>query len=68
MVLLGLAIASPAHAQRAPKDEMETSVERGLVFLQRMQEKDGCWSFRGEKHVAMSSLAMLAFLSAVNDG
>lgn len=64
LILFGILIASPALAQRVPKDELETGVERGLAFLQRLQEKDGCWSVRGEKHVAMSSLAMLAFLSA----
>ncbi len=64
LIVLTLIVCSPARAQRPPKDELESSVDRGLAFLHQMQEKDGCWSFRGEKNVAMSSLSLLAFLSA----
>ncbi|MBI2805383.1 MAG: terpene cyclase/mutase family protein [Planctomycetes bacterium] len=63
-VLLGLLVASPGLAQGPPKDKLTESVDRGLVFLALLQEKDGAWQSGGVKHPAVSSLAVMAFLSA----
>lgn len=62
--LLSFAMAANSSAQTQVKDKLETSIERALVFLKNMQEKDGCWTFMGEKSHGITSLAVLAFLSA----
>lgn len=53
---------SPALAQ--PKDDLDASVERGVAFLARLQEADGSWTVRGDKHVAITALSLLAMMSA----
>lgn len=57
-----LTLAAPGSAQT--KDRLEESVERGLAFLALLQEKDGCWLGSGQPHPAVTSLAVMAFLSA----
>ncbi len=57
-------IVAPAFAQAPPKDRLADSVERGLAFLALLQEKDGSWLANGIKHPAITSLAVMAFLSA----
>jgi hypothetical protein len=47
-----------------PKDKLEENVGRALNFLGHMQEKDGSWTYTGEKSHGITSLAVLAFLSA----
>jgi prenyltransferase beta subunit len=64
-VLAIFLLAARAHAQQPPaKDRLEGSVDRGVAFLALLQEKDGAWQGLGQKHPAISSLAVLAFLSA----
>jgi hypothetical protein len=52
------------RGQAPPKDRLVDSVDRGLAFLATMQEKDGSFQGMGMKHPAVTSLAVLAFLSA----
>lgn len=60
-----LAPLGTACAQMPPaKDRLEESVNRGLAFLALLQEKDGAWQANGTKHAAVTSLAVMAFLSA----
>src|SRR5262245_54851659 len=60
---LSLAIAAGAQTPR-PKDKLEENIDRALVFLKNMQEKDGSWTLSGDKSHAVTSLAVMAFLSA----
>lgn len=66
LVVVGLlAIISPMRAQaQPPSDRLTDSVDRGLAFLALLQEKDGAWLANGAKHPAVTSLAVMAFLSA----
>jgi prenyltransferase beta subunit len=52
------------RGQAPPKDRLVESVDRGLAFLALMQEKDGAFQGMGVKHPAVTSLAVMAFLSA----
>jgi len=65
IILLSVAVF-PAHAQAPPKDKdrLEQSVDKALVFLSTMQESDGSWQVHGQKSPAVTSLAVMAFLSA----
>jgi len=62
-VLLLLLSTTILQAQ-APKDRLVDSVDRGLAFLALLQEKDGSWQGNSFKHPAVTSLAIMAFLSA----
>jgi prenyltransferase beta subunit len=55
---------SQVHAQAPAKDRLVDSVDRGLAFLALLQEKDGSWQAGGARHPAVTSLALMAFLSA----
>jgi hypothetical protein len=57
-------IAIPARAQAPARDRLEQGIDRGLAFLALLQEKDGSWIANGMPHPAVSSLAVMAFLSA----
>jgi hypothetical protein len=62
-----LAICLPAFviaAQPAKKDRVDVAVDRALEFLANMQDRDGAWSSTGQKSPAVTSLAVMAFLSA----
>jgi prenyltransferase beta subunit len=63
-VVLLLISTLAVRGQAPPKDRLVDSVDRGLAFLARMQEKDGSFQGMGTKHPAVTSLAVLAFLSA----
>jgi hypothetical protein len=54
------------HAQERgkPKDAVEQSVDRALVFLKNMQDPDGPWLSAGQKSPAVTALSLMAFLSA----
>ncbi len=58
--------ASVGQAQvPANKEPMDLAIDRGLEFLARMQDRnDGSWRAHGSKNVAVSSLSIMAFLSA----
>jgi hypothetical protein len=56
--------ATTVRAQTTPKDRLVDSIDRGLAFLALLQEKDGSWQGYGMKSPAVTSLAVLAFLSA----
>ena len=57
-------LSTSAPAQQLGNDRVEESVDRGLAFLALLQEKDGSWQGQGFKHPAITSLAVMAFLSA----
>src|SRR5438105_1792275 len=61
--ILLVLLARPASGQPR-KDRLADSVDRALVFLVSQQEKDGAWTQHGNKHVAITSLAAMAFLAA----
>src|SRR5262245_15047697 len=66
--LLGLLLlASLSPAQDDYPKRTAKAVDRALAFLKNMQEKDGSWQMArggGTGHPAITSLAILAFLSA----
>ncbi|MBI3821269.1 MAG: terpene cyclase/mutase family protein [Planctomycetes bacterium] len=53
-----------ACAQTPGKDRLSESVDRGLALLARIQEDDGAWKLEKKRHPAVTSLAVMAFLSA----
>jgi hypothetical protein len=65
-------LAAPAPAADEPakkadgptKDELDKSVDRALDFLQRTQLPDGGWKGQNDVNPAVTSLAVMAFLSA----
>ena len=63
-VALTIVATAPSFAQGPAKDRLADGVERGLAFLALLQEKDGAWLANGTKHPAITSLAVMAFLSA----
>ena len=60
---IGDFLDSVSHVQAPAKDRLVASVDRGLAFL-ASQGKDGIWNGSGNSHPAVTSLAVLAFLSA----
>jgi hypothetical protein len=58
-----ITLTSIAFAQPA-KDRLTDSVDRGLAFLAKLQDADGSWQGQGMKHHGVTSLAVMAFLSA----
>src|SRR5437868_83360 len=64
LLLIPVARADEAEAKRT---EVDKSVDRALDFLHNQQNADGSWnSLHGGKHPAITSLAIMAFLSAGN--
>jgi hypothetical protein len=64
IAILPLLLAAPAFAQGKAKDRLSESVDRGLAFLALLQEKDGSWQGGSVKNPAVTSLSVMAFLSA----
>jgi hypothetical protein len=64
LAISALLLADPALAQAPGEDRLTDGVERGLAFLTSQQDKDGSWQTISEKHPAVTSLAILAYLSA----
>lgn len=64
VVIALLLVSRPALAQGPRKDPLVDSIDRGLVALSLLQESDGAWYGNGMKHPAITSLAVMAFLSA----
>src|SRR5262249_51473332 len=51
--------------ERRGKDDLDRAIDRALEFLKNQQDRtDGSWSVSGQKNPAISSLAIMAFLSA----
>ena len=63
-IIMILSLNASILGQGPGRDQLETRVDKGLAFLRVMQEKDGAWIVNGEKHVAITSLATLAYLAA----
>jgi hypothetical protein len=62
--VLLLLLAVPAFGQAKAKDRLADGVDRGLAFLALLQEKDGAWVSSGIRSPAITSLSVMAFLSA----
>jgi hypothetical protein len=65
-VLLAAAGPGPAAEPPAKDTPVDKAIERGLVFLHNTQDRiDGSWrAGRGDRNPAITSLAVMAFLSA----
>jgi len=65
-LILGALFTPPLPAQESikKKDDVEQSVDRALAFLASMQEKDGSWHAMAQPSPAITSLCVMAFLSA----
>ena len=62
---LAVVVASFARAaEPASNKEVDKAVERGLDYLRRTQEPNGAWKAEGRAHPAITSFAVMAFLSA----
>jgi hypothetical protein len=60
-----LFLAAPVQAKPPKKKtEMDEAVEKAVEFLRNTQTSEGAWVAEGTRHVAVSSLAVMAFLSA----
>jgi hypothetical protein len=67
LLAAGLLAGPAVAADRLQKEEMDNAIDRGLEFLKRSQDADGSWGGAGgrqSKSTAISSLAVMAFLSA----
>src|ERR1700721_1454714 len=62
VVLIGFTTSAIA-AEEPKREKKDEAVEMALRQLQRVQERDGSWA-GGEKNPAVTSLVVLAFLSA----
>ncbi len=62
-LIVGL-LSSSVRAQPSAKDRLTASVDRALVFLAAKQLPDGRWDSNGQNDPAITSLAVMAFLSA----
>jgi hypothetical protein len=52
-------------AEPAARQPMDRAIDRALEFLKNQQDRgDGSWSVHSRKNVAISALAVMAFLSA----
>jgi hypothetical protein len=65
-LVLTILLVDDASAQTPAreKDKVEQSVDKALAFLKTMQESDGSWIGVGQKSPAITSLAIMAYLSA----
>src|SRR5215207_524681 len=63
-VVLAWAATGLAAEPVTKKTPLDQAVDRALVFLQRLQEADGAWKSGRSRNPAITSLAVMAFLSA----
>jgi hypothetical protein len=64
-VMVAVIVAAPARgAEPTTNKEADKAIERGLEYLRRTQEADGAWKAGSAKNPAITSLAVMAFLSA----
>ena len=65
LLVIFFVCAPQAVAQAPRRDRLEERIDRALVFLKTMQEKDGSWQGAPfGARAAMTGLSVLAFLSA----
>lgn len=66
LLFAGVAVLAllSAPARAAERTEVDKSIDRGLEFLQRTQDSDGAWHVGNGKDPAITSLCVMAFLSA----
>jgi hypothetical protein len=64
--LLLLFVSAPLAlaAEPADKERMDQAIKRGLEFLHRSQDRDGAWAGGPANNPAITSFAVMAFLSA----
>lgn len=60
----GTAPSAEPTARTKEPDKADQAIERGLEYLRRTQEADGAWKAGSAKNPAITSLAVMAFLSA----
>lgn len=48
----------------AERDRVDRAIDKALAYLKKTQETDGSWRGRTQKEPAITSLALMAFLSA----
>jgi prenyltransferase/squalene oxidase-like repeat protein len=48
----------------AERDRVDRAIDKALAYLKKTQESDGAWRGRTQKEPAITSLALMAFLSA----
>ncbi len=67
-LILLLALLPATQAQVPTRDTpMDKAIDRALQFLANTQDRsDGSWKVRGVKNAAITSLCVMAFLSAGN--
>ncbi len=58
-----LMVVQPLRAQDQSEADLDASIARGLAFLARLQKEDGTFEGGGPR-LAMTALALMAFLSA----
>ncbi|MFN4258207.1 MAG: prenyltransferase/squalene oxidase repeat-containing protein [Gemmataceae bacterium] len=59
-----LCLLVPCSFAIAQDTEMDQAIERALEFLHRTQDQNGAWRVGNTPHPAITSLAVMAFLSA----
>jgi prenyltransferase beta subunit len=59
-----LCLSTVQGAEPADREPSDEAVEKALEYLKNSQGDDGGWRARGGKNVAISSLSIMAFLSA----
>jgi hypothetical protein len=64
LILTLVFVASTRSAEPASNKDVDKAVERGLEYLRRTQEASGAWKVQGKEHPAITSFAVMAFLSA----
>jgi hypothetical protein len=64
-IIVALVILGPAAAAGKPEREaFDEAIDRGLEYLARSQASDGSWSTRQGRDPAVTSLCVMAFMSA----
>jgi hypothetical protein len=64
LALLGAAFLIPAAEPQPAQAKLDVAIDRALGYLQRSQDSDGAWSAAGTKNIGITSLGIMAFLSA----
>ena len=62
--LLGLLWLTPAPAAEPQREAFDDAIDKGLEYLARQQGNNGAWSSRHASDPAVTSLCVMAFMSA----